>query len=200
MSIVHWADRPGDDLAVAVGAPWACLRHLTIGPGEPLHLDGEDRETVVWTLDRDAVVVRRPGDVERSVRAEGPLQLLVCAVPASPVDAVEPGPTRAVVRPTEVAGERLVDGKTSITRRDVGAAAGAVRLGLELVDVAPLRRSLPALDVDEVAVVLDGDGDALVPDGERAVERGSVVGASEHFVAGPKGLRLLVFRERLRVS
>ena len=196
MTVVQWDDRPGDDLAVAVGADWACLRHVTIGPGDPLHLDDDDRETVVWTLDRDAVVVRRPGDVERSVRAEGPLDVLVFAAAARLADPLEPPGSGVVVRPSTLSGERVVDGLTSIMRRDVGGPAGAVEVGVELVDVSPGRRSFPTLDLEEISVVLMGSGQALVGDDGPWVVRGSVVGQAERFVAGPQGLRLLSFRER----
>lgn len=196
MTVVHWDDRPGDDLAVAVGADWACMRRLTIAPGDPLHLDAEDRETVVWALDHDALVVRRPDDVERSVRAEGTLDVLVFAAEAPLADPLAPPRESAVVRPSELEGERVVDGLTSITRYEVGGPAGAVRVGIELVDVTPGRRSFPALDLDEVSVVLRGTGHAVVAGEEALVVRGNVVGQGERFVAGPQGLRVLSFRER----
>lgn len=196
MSVVHWDDRPGDDLAIAVGAGWACLRRVTLGPGDPLHLDADDRETIVWTLDRDAVVVRRPGDVERSVRAEGALDVLVFATDAPPPDPLEPHAHRDIVRPSQLEGERLVDGLTSVMRYEVGAPAGAVGVAVELVDVAPGRRSLPVLDQEELSVVLRGTGQAVVDGEERWISRGSVVGQGERFIAGPQGLRVLSFRER----
>lgn len=200
MTVVHWDDRPGDDLAAAVGAGWACLRRLTIGPGDPLHLDGEDRETIVWTLDRDAVVVRRPGDVERSIRAEGSLDVLVFAAGARSADRLVPPRATGVVRPSELSGERVVDGLTSITRRDVGGPAGAVGIGVELVDVAPDRRSSPAWGIEELSVVLQGSGQVAAGAEDPWVVRGSVVGQGEGFVAGPQGLRVLSFRERPRTS
>lgn len=197
MSVVHWDDLPGDDLAHAVGAGWASLRRLTIAPGESLHLDEDDRETVVWALDRDAMVVRRPEDVERSVRAEGNLDVLVFETGAPPPDPlVTPRPS-VVLRPSELDGERVVDGLTSITRYALGEAAGAVGLSVDLVDVAPGRRSFPVLDLEEVSVVLRGTGQALVAGEEPWVSRGSVIGQGERFVAGPQGLRVLSFRERV---
>jgi len=195
VTVVHWDDRPGDDLAAAVGADWACLRRLTIGPGDPLHLDAEDRETIVWTLDRDAAIIRCPGDVERSVRAEGPLDVLIFAAGA-PHEPLAPRPASGVVRPSELDGERVVDGLTSITRRDIGGPAGAIGVGVELVDVAPGRRSFPAADLEELSVVLQGSGQVAMGEKERWVVRGSVVGRGERFAAGPQGLRVLSFRER----
>ncbi len=197
MSVVHWDELPDADLARAVGASWATLRRLTIVPGEPLHLAGTDRESVVWALDRDALVVRRPEDLERSVRAEGTLDELVFETEASLPDPVPPPRESAVVRPAELEGDRIVDGRTSITRYALGEAAGAVGLSVELVDVAPGRRSFPVLDLEEVSVVLRGAGQAVVDGQEPWVTRGSVVGQGERFVAGPQGLRVLSFRERV---
>jgi len=196
VTVVHWDDRPGDDLAAAVGADWACLRRLTIGLGEPLHLDREDRETIVWTLDRDAAVIRRPGDVERSVRAEGPLDVLIFAARALQDDPLAPRRASGVVRPSELEGERVVDGLTAITRRDIAGPAGAIGVGVQLVDVAPGRRSRPTVDLEELSVVLQGSGQVAVGDEQPRVVRGSVVGQGERFVAGPQGLRVLSFRER----
>jgi len=200
VTVVHWDDRPGDDLAAAVGAGWACLRRLTIGPGDPLHLDREDRETIVWTLDRDAVVVRRPGDVERSIRAEGPLDVLIFAAGASRADPLAPPRASGLVRPSKLDEERVVDGITSITRRDIGGPAGAAGVGVELVDVAPGRRSSPTRDLEELSVVLQGSGQVAAGAEESWVVRGSVVGQGERFVAGPQGLRVLSFRKRLQAE
>jgi len=198
VTVVDWDDRPGDDLAAAVGAEWACLRRLTLGPGEPLHLDAEDRETVVWALDRDAVMVRGPEDAERSVRAEGTMDVLVFAVdapPAAPDATPRPG---TMIEPSALEGERLIDGLTSITRRDVGGPVGAVGVAIELVEITPGRRSLPVSDLDEVSVVLRGAGQVVVDGQEPWVARGCVVGRGERYAAGPQGLRVLSFRERPR--
>ncbi len=195
MTVVHWDDRPGDDLAAAVGADWACLRRVTIRSGAPLELDSDERESVVWMLDRDAAVVRRPEDPERSVRAESSLEALVFATGAPRDDPRARSRPGAVVRPSELPGERVVDGLTSITRYEVGAPAGAVSTGVELVDVAPGRHSFPVLDLEEVSVVLRGTGRAIVNGEETWVVRGSVVGQGERFLAGPQGLRVLSFRE-----
>ena len=197
MTVVHWDDVDhDDDLAVAVGAGWACLRRVTITPGEPLHLGDDERETVVWTLDRDAVLVRRPQDVERSVRAEGTLELLVFAIDAPrPDPLVQPRPS-TVVRPSELEGRRHVDGLTSVTRYDVGEPIGTVGVTLELIDVHPGRRSAPVLDLEELTVVLRGTGQARTGGQEPWVTRGSVIGQGERYIAGPQGLRLLCFRER----
>ncbi len=195
MTVVHWDDRPGDDLAAAVGAGWACLRRITIDARDPLHLDAEDRETIVWILDRDAVIVRRPADLERSVRAQATLDVLVFAADGAGASWLGAPPSRGVVQPSEVEGERVVDGLTSIVRRDVGGAAGAVAAGVELVDIAPARRGFPSPDLEEVSVVLQGSGRVVGGGAEPWVLRGSVVGRAERFVAGPQGLRVLSFRE-----
>lgn len=198
MSVVHWDDRHGDDLARAVDADWACLRRLIVRPGQPLHLDSDARETVVWALDRDAVLVRHPADVERSVRAEGALDVLVFATSAPTPDPFDPAGPVTVVRPSEIPGERIADGLTSITRYEIGERAGAVGIGIDLVEVDPGRRSFPPLDLDEVSVVLRGRGHALVAGDEREVERGSIVSQGDRFVAGADGLQVLSFRERPR--
>jgi mannose-6-phosphate isomerase-like protein (cupin superfamily) len=196
VTVVHWDDHPGDDLALAVGAGWACVRRLTIGPGEPLHLDGEDRETLAWLLDRDVVVARRPGDVERSLRAEGPTDLLVFAAGAPLATTPEDPEPVVVVRVATLPRERVRDGQTAIIRRDVGTPAGALGVALELVDVDPLGRSHPVLDQEEISVVLSGSGRVRLADGERDVRAGSVVGQAERFTAGDGGLRVVTFREQ----
>lgn len=196
MTVVHWDDRPGDDLALAAGADWACLRHLTIGPGQPLHLDAEERETVAWLLGRDLVVSRRPGDIERSLRAEGPTGLLVFAAGAPlapPPDTPEP----VIVQIADLPRERVRDGRTAIVRRDVGTPAGALAVVVELVDVDPDGRAAPVLDQEEVSVVLAGGGRVrLATEEVQEVRTGSVVTGADRFAAGPDGLRLLTFRRR----
>lgn len=200
MTLAHWEDTPGEDLAQAVGAHWACLRRLAVTPGDPLHLDADDRVSVVWALDRDAVLARGPEDVERSVRAEGVLDLLLCATSAPRADPQAPPTPGPVVRTADLEPERLVDGQTSIVRWAVSDALGDVGLGVELVDVAPGRRSFPVLDLEEVSVVLRGTGRVVTGDAEPWVFRGCVVGQGERFTAGPQGLRVLSFRERPRVG
>lgn len=195
MTVVHWDDEPGADLARAVGAEWACLRRVTVAPGGPLHLDADDRVSLVWALDRDAALVRAPGDVERSVRAEGTLDLLLFAAAAP-----RPNPRGAscgtgVVRPSELRGERVLDGRASFTRFAVSDALGARGVDAELVEVTPGHRSYPVLDLDEVSVVLGGTGRVVVGEEEPHVARGNVVGHGERFLAGPQGLRVLCFRE-----
>ncbi len=61
--------------------------------------------------------------------------------------------------------------------------------------MAPGRRSFPALDLEELSVVLQGSGQVVAGGAEPWVVRGCVVGQGERFVAGPQGLRVLSFRE-----
>jgi uncharacterized cupin superfamily protein len=91
-------------------------------------------------------------------------------------------------------------------RRDVGTAGGSIRTGLEHVTVPPGMLNWPphvhSLE-EELFVVLDGEGSALVGDEEYPVRPGSVVsclagtGAAHAFRAGLGGpLTLLAYGTR----
>jgi uncharacterized cupin superfamily protein len=83
-----------------------------------------------------------------------------------------------------------------VRSRDLGRAAGAVRLGLERVDAAPGARAwLGGADgIEETTYVLSGSGD-----GERPLRAGDVLlrapgAAATEVVAGADGLTALTFR------
>jgi uncharacterized cupin superfamily protein len=114
-------------------------------------------------------------------------------------------------RPASIVNVEGVEAKDFVgetvghTRRDLGSAAGSLRSGIEHVAVAPRMLNWPphlhSLE-EELFVVLDGDGLALLGDEEHPVRAGSVVscpaGAREPhaFRAGDDGLTLLAYGTR----
>jgi uncharacterized cupin superfamily protein len=91
------------------------------------------------------------------------------------------------------------------TRRNLGNAVGSVATGLQHVDVLPGKLSAPrhchSLE-EEIFVILDGDGLALIGEDELPVRPGHVVsrpaatGVAHAFRAGQSGLRFLAYGPR----
>jgi uncharacterized cupin superfamily protein len=91
------------------------------------------------------------------------------------------------------------------SRRNLGNAVGSVSTGLQHVDVLPGKLSVPrhchSLE-EEIFVVLDGDGVALIGEEEVPVRPGHVVsrpaasGVAHTFRGGESGLRYLAYGPR----
>jgi uncharacterized cupin superfamily protein len=91
------------------------------------------------------------------------------------------------------------------TRRNLGNAVGSVATGLQHVDVLPDKLSAPrhchSLE-EEIFVILDGDGVALIGQDELPLRPGHVVsrpaatGVAHAFRAGGSGLRYLAYGRR----
>jgi uncharacterized cupin superfamily protein len=104
------------------------------------------------------------------------------------------------VPPKEFSGDTVAH-----RRRDLGTAAGSLRTGIEHVVVPPGMLNWPphlhSLE-EELFVVLDGEGVAVIGDDEHPVRRGSVVacpaatGVPHAFRAGETELTLLAYGTR----
>ncbi len=102
------------------------------------------------------------------------------------------------------------DGATVGRRvRDLGTAAGSLHTGLRMSEVLPGKLNAPPhrhSAEEEIFVVLDGDGQALLFEGDEAseepVQRGSIVvrlagtGVAHSFRAGEDGMTLLMYGTR----
>lgn len=97
-------------------------------------------------------------------------------------------------------------GQTHVTGRDLGRAAGSARTGLRHLTIAPGRESMPPhvhAAEEELFVVLEGAGSCLLGDERFDIRRGSVIarpagsGVAHSFVAGPGGLTMLAYGQRV---
>lgn len=125
------------------------------------------------------------GRVELGELAERPERIVA-------LDAVEPSTTE--------------HGPTKLEDRDLGRAVGSRRTGLSHQTIAPGREGWPPhvhAAEEELLVVLDGSGACLLGDERFEVRRGSVVArpagsrVAHSFVAGPEGLTLLAYGQRV---
>jgi uncharacterized cupin superfamily protein len=112
-------------------------------------------------------------------------------------------PDEPDARPATVA--RVVDVEASDGVRDVGAALGARRTRLRLVELSPARESAAPVchsSEERLFVVLEGDGRLVLDGGEHPVRTGSLVarragtGVAHSFRAGERGLTLLEYGDR----
>ena len=125
---------------------------------------------------------------------------------AGPIGLPRPSPRPSrIVNVEQLAGEPTDRAGVRRRRRDVGRAAGSIRLGLQHVSVEPFGlSSLPHCHAceEELFIVLAGDGSCLLGAEEYPVMRGSVLarpagtGLPHAFRAGGSGLVLLAFGER----
>ncbi len=128
---------------------------------------------------------------------------------AGPLEPGEPEPPAA--RPATITalpglpGEAWGQGDVATELREVGATLGSQRSGMQEIRVeAGLRSSPPHCHSaeEELFVVLDGDGVAILDDAEHPVRRGSLLarpagtGVAHCFRAGDGGLRLLGYSDR----
>jgi uncharacterized cupin superfamily protein len=134
---------------------------------------------------------------------------------AGELDVPEPSARPAtIVRTVDVSQQEVSHGECVNARRSLGAAAGAQRTALRQFVLAPGSLSTPPhghSGAEELFVVLDGDGLYLdQPSGahgwdpqEHTVTEGSIVavpagtGVTHTFRAGPDGLTLLAFGDRV---
>lgn len=104
-------------------------------------------------------------------------------------------------------------GELQARRRRLGAAAGAHRLGVAIIEIAPGKRSTPPhshADEEEIFLVLEGDGVSWQATGRRdvhayPVRAGDVLvhlagGPAHTLIAGADGLRVLVLAEGSRTG
>jgi uncharacterized cupin superfamily protein len=194
--------RAGDVVLHRAGAE----AHTILGAGEGLDVlaFGSGSDTGLTWLPRAGTFWAGPHWIPH----DGPDPFAAEAA-AGPLELGEPEPASA--RPgTIVALEDLPDkpwgqGDIRAVRKVVGKVVGSLRSGLQSSTIAPGMLSAPPhchSAEDELFVVLDGDGVALIGDQEHPVRPGSVVGrpagtrVAHTLRAGDRGLRMLAYSNR----
>src|SRR5471030_1661731 len=107
----------------------------------------------------------------------------------------------SVVNRDEVAERVVAEGDIAFTRRRLGAAAGAMRVGASLYVVAPGARQMPVHvhgDEEEIFYVLGGSGLSWQGGAACEVQPGDAIvhrptGKPHTFIASQDGLELLAF-------
>ncbi len=113
----------------------------------------------------------------------------------------------------DVAAQRWELGELAATRRRLGAAAGAKRLGVALIEIDPGKRSTPVhghADEDEAVLVLAGSGLSYQSSSSKDVHTYAIGvddllwhpanGAAHTLIAGAEGLTVLVVAEGSRTN
>jgi uncharacterized cupin superfamily protein len=142
-----------------------------------------------------------PGAVDRV-----PLQFIRESELGPPELPPEPGPRPGTIVNVEDVEPRVVERpRIARARRNLGQAVGSVTTGLQHVEVVPGKLSAPlhchSLE-EEIFVILDGEGTAIVGDEETPVRPGHVVarppstGVAHAFRAGEGGLTYLAYGTR----
>lgn len=122
-------------------------------------------------------------------------------------------PHTAPIRVDEVPRHSWNAGEIQATRRRLGAATGAARLGVAIIDIAPGARSTPPhshADEDELFFVLEGGGLSWQSSGSKDVRtyeigEGDLLfhasnGDAHTLIAGDDGLQVLVLAEGSRTN
>jgi uncharacterized cupin superfamily protein len=123
-------------------------------------------------------------------------------------------PDRPPIHVQDVPAERWQRGELAATRRRLGAAAGARRLGVALIEIDPGKRSTPPhshSDEDEVFLVLAGSGLSFQSDSSGENPRTYAIGVDDllwhpsrgdahTLIAGDDGLSVLVVAEGSRTD
>lgn len=121
------------------------------------------------------------------------------------------GPSDPPIHVDDVAETSWQIGELEARRKRLGAAAGAHRLGVAIIAIAPGRRSTPPhshADEEEAFLVLSGDGISWQATSDRQahayrVTTGDVLvhhanGPAHTLIAGPRGMTVLVVSEGSR--
>jgi uncharacterized cupin superfamily protein len=140
------------------------------------------------------------------VHADGPGDMFAFDAEAGPLEWAAPGPRFAnVVRAQDVAEYEVGEGDCRSVWRDLAAAVGAVRTGLNLGRCLPGMLQYPPhchSSEEELFVVLDGSGWCILGDEEHSVEPGHVLsrpagtGIAHALRGGPGGLTFLAYGTR----
>src|SRR3954452_10716856 len=117
-------------------------------------------------------------------------------------------PDRSPIHVDDVAGHRWDYGEVGATRRRLGIATGAKRLGVALIEIDPGKRSTPPhshADEDEGVLVLAGSGLSYRSSGPRHARTYEIGvddvlwhpanGDAHTLIAGDEGLTVLVVAE-----
>jgi uncharacterized cupin superfamily protein len=208
------------------GVSWQKAKTTEIGPGDCiLYLPGQGAHSVHAGDDLDvlafgprleeeivgfprlglSLIGNRFAQSERGSVNGIPLQF-VREAEVGPPELPEPGERPAtIVQLDEVPESPWDRGRIVSTRRDLGDAVGSVATGLGHVVVAPGKQSTPLhchSVEEEMFVILEGEGVALLGEDEHPVRPGTVVacppatGVGHTFRAGDAGLTYLAYGTR----
>jgi uncharacterized cupin superfamily protein len=205
------------DGATAEVATGDCIVYLAGGGAHTLHalepLDvlafGPRRDDEALGLPRLelSIIGKRAVESVPGYVDGAPIQFLREAELGPPELPASPGPRPStIVNVDAVEPQRIERSRVVRTRRNLGVAAGSITTGLQHVEVAPGKESVPlhchSLE-EEIFVVLDGDGVLVLDDQEETpVRTGHVVarpagtGVAHMFRAGEHGLIYLAYGTR----
>ncbi len=135
-----------------------------------------------------------------------PIQYVREAEAGPPELPVKPSPRPdTIVNLADVAAEWLERPRVVRTRRNLGRAAGSIATGLQHVEVAAGKESVPPhchSVEEEIFVILEGDGVLVLDEEETPVRAGNVVarppgtGVAHMLRAGERGLTYLAYGTR----
>lgn len=204
------------------GLLWQDGEACAVGPGDCIvHLADEEAHTLKGGPDGLAVLAfgmrvyaencyhphsGRVWTGPTIVAAEGPRDMFALDAEAGPLGWAAPGPRFAnVVNTADVEEHESGEGDCGSVWRDMAAAAGAVRTGLNLGRCAPGMLQYPPhchSSEEELFVVLEGSGTCILGDDEHAVRPGHVLsrpagtGVAHALRGGPEGLTFLAYGTR----
>lgn len=189
--------------------PGDCLLHPVAGPAHTLIAGEDGLEALVFGTEALTSGTRLP---RAGVFWHGPWWIADDAGPDRPFarepEAIEGAPGERPPTTVHVSEgiERVVArGRTHVTYRDLGRAAGSEYTGLRYATIAPGCDGPPphAHSAEhEIFVVLEGDGEVVLGEEAFAVRRGSTVGrpagtgVAHQFRAGEAGLGYLAWGTR----
>jgi uncharacterized cupin superfamily protein len=140
------------------------------------------------------------------VRADGPGDMFAFDAEAGPLGWARPGPRfENVGRAEHITEYEVGEGDCRCAWRDLAAAGGAVRTGLNLGRCLPGMLQYPPhchSAEEELFVVLDGSGTCVLGDEEHALRPGHVLsrpagtGVAHALRGGPDGLTFLAYGTR----
>lgn len=206
---LSWLDGTTHEVATGdcvVHLPGAHAHTLRAGPsGLDVLVLGERRPAEVCELPRTGYAWL--GDSWAQVGADSSPWDRDAALGEPDFPAPSPRPQN-IVNVADVAPQQWGSGAGSVSsqRRDLGRAAGSVAVGLKQVRVDAGKLSAPPhchSAEEELFVVVDGDGVALIGDDETQIRGGHVISrpagsrVAHAFRAGDEGLTLLAFGTRV---
>jgi uncharacterized cupin superfamily protein len=213
MGPVHWDDAPlvggFRDLGALAGSVDVRLAELHLPAGTQAAPTGDDAEVLTYVLGGGGTVRGLPFGPRDAILGvgdglvAGPRGLDVLAFADRPGRGGETGPRVVALAGVEPGHDR--HGATDSSPRDLGTALGSRRTGLQHITIAPGAESMPPhihAAEEELFVVLEGEGAALLGDERFGVRRGSIIArpaggrVAHSFVAGPGGLVMLAYGQR----
>jgi len=187
-----------------VHLPTAHAHTLRAGPaGLDVVVLGERRPTELCVLPRTGYGWLGASWVKAGDDASPWDRDAACGEPDFPAPSPRPA---NIVNVHDVAPRLWGEGSVATERRNLGGTAGSLSIGLTHIRVDPGRLSAPPhchSAEEELFLVLDGTGTAIIGDEQTAVRGGHVIsrpagtGRAHAFRAGDDGLTLLAFGQRV---